>query len=68
MLEESDCDAMPHNFSMYFSLATDVTFEYEMNKHLNNYNLYPTNMLKGIFSTTAYQPKLTVYDPVDITL
>eukprot|EP00578_Thalassiosira_sp_NH16_P001134 CAMPEP_0181139710 /NCGR_PEP_ID=MMETSP1071-20121207/34927_1 /TAXON_ID=35127 /ORGANISM="Thalassiosira sp., Strain NH16" /LENGTH=544 /DNA_ID=CAMNT_0023226635 /DNA_START=49 /DNA_END=1686 /DNA_ORIENTATION=+ len=55
--------------------ATDVTFEYEMNMDFNEYNLYPETgsrswkkMLKGVFSSTAYRPKLTVYDPVDIAI
>ena len=55
--------------------ATDVTFEYKMNKDFSEYNLYEDtgsrswkNVLKGVFSSTAYQPKLTVYDTVDITL
>ena len=45
-----------------------------MDMNFIEYNLYadkgPNNwkkMLKGVFSRTAYQPKLTVYDPVNIT-
>lgn len=26
------------------------------------------DVLKGVFSTVVYEPKLTVYDPVPITL
>ena len=59
----------------HFPPATDVTFEYEMNMDFNEYNLYPETgsrswkkMLKGVFSSTAYRPKLTVYDPVDIAI
>lgn len=57
--------------------ATDVTFEYEMNLNFINYDLYPKNngedvqwkdILKGVFSTAVYKPKLTVYDPVNIAL
>ena len=57
--------------------ATDVTFEYHMNMNYRDYNLYPKesghprhwkNVLKGVFSSATYQPKLTVYDPVNITL
>mmetsp|Transcript_32859 Transcript_32859/g.60584 ORF Transcript_32859/g.60584 Transcript_32859/m.60584 type:complete len:570 (-) Transcript_32859:51-1760(-) len=55
--------------------ATDVTFEYKLNKAFKDYDLYPASghrswkkMLSGVFSSTAYQPKLTVYDPVDIAL
>ncbi len=52
--------------------ATDVTFEYEMNTNFKDYNLYSGNKwkdaIKGVFSATAYQPRLTVYDPVNITL
>lgn len=55
--------------------ATDVTFDYEMNLNFEDYDLYPENgpmswkdKLKGVFSSTAYRPRLTVYDPVDITL
>ncbi|KAL7541359.1 hypothetical protein ACHAXR_011319 [Thalassiosira sp. AJA248-18] len=55
--------------------ATDVTFEYEMNKKFEEYNIYRDggprqwkHVVKGVFSATAYQPKLTVYDPVNITL
>lgn len=54
--------------------ATDVTFGYEMNMGFKEYDLYADEehvnwkkMLKGVFSRTAYQPKLTVYDPVNIT-
>lgn len=61
----------------HYSLATDVTFEYEMNLNFINYDLYPENngedvqwkdILKGVFSTAVYKPKLTVYDPVNIAL
>jgi hypothetical protein len=55
--------------------ATDVTFEYEMNLNFEEYDLYSGNgesrqwrhMLKGVFSRVAYQPRITVYDPVTIT-
>ena len=61
----------------HYSLATDVTFEYEMNLNFVNYDLYPENngedvqwkdILKGVFSAAVYKPKLTVYDPVNIAL
>eukprot|EP00581_Thalassiosira_minuscula_P017119 CAMPEP_0183721290 /NCGR_PEP_ID=MMETSP0737-20130205/13610_1 /TAXON_ID=385413 /ORGANISM="Thalassiosira miniscula, Strain CCMP1093" /LENGTH=540 /DNA_ID=CAMNT_0025951275 /DNA_START=326 /DNA_END=1948 /DNA_ORIENTATION=+ len=55
--------------------ATDVTFGYEMNMEYKDYDLYPENggkkwkdVISGLFSSTAYRPKLTVYDPVNITL
>lgn len=55
--------------------ATDVTFEYELNMNYKDYDLYPDSgsrgwkeVLRGVFSVSAYQPKLTIYDPVDITL
>jgi hypothetical protein len=45
-----------------------------MNMGFKEYDLYADEehvnwkkMLKGVFSRTAYQPKLTVYDPVNIT-
>ena len=54
--------------------ATDVTFGYDMNMGFKEYNLYADEehvnwkkIIKGVFSRTAYQPKLTVYDPVNIT-
>jgi len=54
---------------------TDVTFEYEMNMDFKDHDLYPESglrswkdVLNGVFSSTAYQPKLTVYHPVNITL
>lgn len=52
--------------------ATDVTFEYEMNFNYIDYNLYDhqnywKEKLRGVFSGTTYQPKLTVYAPVSIT-
>lgn len=55
--------------------ATDVTFEYEMNLNFEEYDLYLgsgesrqwRHMLKGVFSRVAYQPRITVYDPVTIT-
>ena len=57
------------------SSATDVTFEYDMNLNFKDYNLYPKDgprywkhLLKGVFSSTAYQTRLTVYDLVDIAL
>jgi hypothetical protein len=53
---------------------TDVTFEYVLNLNLTEFDLYPEggernwkHVLKGVFSSTAYQPKLTVYDPINIT-
>ena len=53
--------------------ATDVTFGYDMNMDYKDYDLYADEgqnnwkrMLKGVFSRTAYQPKLTVYDPINI--
>ena len=48
-----------------------------MNLNFINYDLYPENngedvqwkdILKGVFSTAVYKPKLTVYDPVNIAL
>lgn len=52
--------------------ATDVTFEYEHNMNFTDINIYPDDkwkdMIAGIFSKEFYQPRLTVYDPVDITL
>lgn len=47
--------------------------EYEMNMKFKEYNLYPMrkwkDMIKGVFSRYGlYHPKLTVYDPVNITL
>jgi hypothetical protein len=54
---------------------TDVTFEYEMNLNFSEFDLYPEggerywkDVLKGVFSSTTYQPKLTVYDPIDIVV
>ena len=54
--------------------ATDVTFGYEINMDYKDYDLYADEehvnwkkMLEGVFSRTAHQPKLTVYDPVNIT-
>jgi len=57
-----------HNTSF---LATDVTFEYEMNMAYHDVDVLGSNwkdVLKGVFSTVVYQPKLTVYDPVPITV
>jgi len=53
--------------------ATDVTFEYEMNMKFKEYNLYSMKnwkeMIKGVFSRYGlYHPKLTIYEPVNITL
>mmetsp|Transcript_14918 Transcript_14918/g.24269 ORF Transcript_14918/g.24269 Transcript_14918/m.24269 type:complete len:516 (-) Transcript_14918:279-1826(-) len=54
--------------------ATDVTFEYEMNLDYKDHALYPESgtrrwkdVLEGVFSSMAYGPKLTAYDPVSIT-
>ncbi|KAL7551749.1 hypothetical protein ACHAWF_014932 [Thalassiosira exigua] len=54
--------------------ATDVTFEYEMNMNFKDYPLYPKSggvqwreVLKGVFSSAMYPPRVTVYDPVKIT-
>lgn len=53
---------------------TDVTFEYDMNLDFDEIDLYPeqgtrdwTEVLDGVFSKTAYPPKLTIYNPIDIT-
>ena len=57
--------------SQHFFLATDVTFEYEMNMDYHDVDVFGSNwkdVLKGVFSTVVYQPKLTVYDPVSITV
>lgn len=55
--------------------ATDVTFEYEMNLNFKDYELYPEDgprkwqdVLEGVFSRTKYQPRLTVYDPVNVAV
>ena len=53
--------------------ASDVTFEYEMNMEFEEYNLYSMKhwkgMIKGVFSRYGlYHPKLTIYDPVNITM
>lgn len=52
--------------------ATDVTFEYEHNMNFTDVNIYPDgeweSVITGIFSRQFYQPRLTVYEPVDITL
>jgi hypothetical protein len=52
--------------------ATDVTFEYEHNMNFTDVNIYPDgkwkDVIDGIFSKEFYEPRLTVYDPVDITL
>lgn len=55
------------------AVATDVTFEYEMNMEFKEHNLYSSKhwkeMLKGVFSRYGlYHPKLTIYDPVNITM
>ena len=54
--------------------ATDVTFGYELNFDFKENDLNADEehvnwkkMLKGVFSRTAYEPKPTVYDPVNIT-
>ena len=46
-----------------------------MNLNFSEFDLYPEggerywkDVLKGVFSSTTYQPKLTVYDPVDIAV
>lgn len=55
---------------------TDVTFKYEMNLNYKEYELYSEksgsrrnwkDVVKGVFSSTMYEPKLTVYDPVKIS-
>ena len=59
-----------HLFTTSF-LATDVTFEYEMNMDYHDVDVFGSNwkdVLEGVFSTVVYEPKLTVYDPVPITL
>lgn len=53
---------------------TDVTFAYSMNMNFTDHLLYPDGnghrhwkeILKGVFSASRYQPKLTVYEPVDV--
>ena len=47
--------------------------EYEMNMKFKEYNLYSMKnwkeMIKGVFSRYGlYHPKLTIYEPVNITL
>jgi hypothetical protein len=52
--------------------ATDVTFKYEHNLNFTDYNIYSDgkwkDAIEGIFSKEFYEPRLTVYDPVDIAL
>ncbi|KAL7477270.1 hypothetical protein ACHAW6_003081 [Cyclotella cf. meneghiniana] len=52
--------------------ATDVTFEYEHNLNFTDYAVYFDrnweDVVEGIFSKESYEPRLTVYDPVDIAL
>lgn len=50
-------------------LATDVTFEYEMNTDYHDVDVFGSDwkdVIKGVFTTVVYEPKLTVYDPVII--
>jgi hypothetical protein len=54
--------------------ATDVTFEYEHNMDFTDYPIYSDgiqnwkDVIEGIFSKKFYEPRLTVYDPLGITL
>ena len=52
--------------------ATDVVFDYEHNMDFTDYPVYSgrswKDVIDGIFSKEFYEPKLTVYDPVDIAL
>ena len=52
--------------------ATDVVFDYEHNMDFTDYSVYSggnwKDVIEGIFSKEFYEPKLTVYDPVDIAL
>ena len=52
--------------------ATDVTFEYDHIMNFTEYEVFPNGnwkeAIEGIFSKEFYEPRLTVYDPVDIAL
>ncbi|KAL3793768.1 hypothetical protein HJC23_013330 [Cyclotella cryptica] len=52
--------------------ATDVTFEYEHNLNFTDYAVYADknwkDVVDSIFSKELYEPRLTVYDPVNIVL
>ena len=46
-----------------------------MNLNFKDYELYPEDgprkwqdVLEGVFSRTKYQPRLTVYDPVNVAV
>ena len=52
--------------------ATDVFFEYKLNEAYESYPVFPEDgawkqELEGVFTKAKYPPKLTVYQPEDIT-
>ena len=52
--------------------ATDVFFEYKLNEAYDIYPIFPEDSawkqeLEGVFTKAKYPPKLTVYQPEDIT-
>ena len=52
--------------------ATDVFFEYKLNEAYKSYPIFSEDgawkqELEGVFTKTKYPPKLTVYQPEEIT-